>query len=293
MIKVEGHRLRPLRGTRTSTRCSSFLEGLRPRHRERRTRRTSALRARDRHRTRGCTRRSAARPASAPSPSKRRPRRTSIGRPPGSRAPRQIEKLDAPGGGRASFASPTPNGYTVEIVHGREQTRGASGDRGASPLNRGSDQPAPGNAPAACPRPDPPASSDIGTRRAARERLPPRASEWYQSRFGFLSLGRGLPGRRRRTSSRPSCAATCGRRLLSDHHTFLCVGHRRAVGFDHAAFEVEDIDAVMAGHDHLEGKPATTTTRASADTFSAVPGVRLLEAIRGATCSSTSPTATC
>ncbi len=36
----------------------------------------------------------------------------------------------------------------------------------------------------------------------------------------------------------------------SDHHTLLCVGVG-GVGFDHAAFEVEDIDAVMLGHDQL------------------------------------------
>lgn len=36
-----------------------------------------------------------------------------------------------------------------------------------------------------------------------------------------------------------------------DHHTFLCVGLGEP-GFDHAAFEVEDFDAVMAGHDHLK-----------------------------------------
>jgi hypothetical protein len=35
-----------------------------------------------------------------------------------------------------------------------------------------------------------------------------------------------------------------------DHHTFLCVGVG-GLGFDHAAFEVEDIDAVMLGHEHL------------------------------------------
>ena len=37
----------------------------------------------------------------------------------------------------------------------------------------------------------------------------------------------------------------------TDHHTLLCVGVG-AAGFDHAAFEVEDIDAVMLGHDHLK-----------------------------------------
>ena len=36
-----------------------------------------------------------------------------------------------------------------------------------------------------------------------------------------------------------------------DHHSFLCIGLGEAA-FDHAAFEVEDGDAVMLGHDHLE-----------------------------------------
>jgi hypothetical protein len=36
-----------------------------------------------------------------------------------------------------------------------------------------------------------------------------------------------------------------------DRHTFLCVGLGDR-GSDHAAFEVEDIDAVMIGHEQLQ-----------------------------------------
>ena len=36
----------------------------------------------------------------------------------------------------------------------------------------------------------------------------------------------------------------------TDHHTLLCVGVGEP-GFDHAAFEVEDLDALMVGHDLL------------------------------------------
>jgi hypothetical protein len=39
----------------------------------------------------------------------------------------------------------------------------------------------------------------------------------------------------------------------ADHHTLVCVGVGDAeTGLDHVAFEVEDIDAVMVGHEHLK-----------------------------------------
>ena len=76
-----------------------------------------------------------------------------------------------------------------------------------------------------------------------------RSEAWYKSRFGFLSSDEVYLGK-------PENVITAFMRCdrgddFTDHHTFLCVGVGE-VGFDHAAFEVEDIDAVMAGHDHLE-----------------------------------------
>jgi catechol-2,3-dioxygenase len=76
-----------------------------------------------------------------------------------------------------------------------------------------------------------------------------RQSEaWYKSRFGFVSSDEVYLGE-------PENLVTAFMRCdlgkqYTDHHSLLCVGLGE-VGFDHAAFEVEDIDALMLGHDHL------------------------------------------
>lgn len=157
-----------------------------------------------------------------------------------------IEKLAAPGGGSVVRFS-DPDGYGVEIVHGREELSPLE-IRGASPLNRGSDQP----------------------RRGTLQRVPAgpscvkrlghvvlrvsdfRESEaWYKSRFGFLTSDEVYLGEKDNVIT---AFMRCDRGdSYTDHHTFLCVGIGE-VGFDHAAFEVEDFDAVMAGHDHLVAK---------------------------------------
>ena len=75
-----------------------------------------------------------------------------------------------------------------------------------------------------------------------------RSREWYESRFGFVASDEVYLGDK---SNIITAFMRCDRgERYSDHHTLLCVGVG-GVGFDHAAFEVEDIDAVMLGHDHL------------------------------------------
>ena len=76
-----------------------------------------------------------------------------------------------------------------------------------------------------------------------------RTSEaWYKSNFGFVSSDDVYIGG-------PDNVITSFLRCdrgdeYTDHHTLLCVGVGEP-GFDHAAFEVEDLDALMLGHDHL------------------------------------------
>ena len=76
-----------------------------------------------------------------------------------------------------------------------------------------------------------------------------RASEaWYKARFGFItsdeialnpgfSLGAFLRCDRGETPT--------------DHHTLFLVQSPKGPGFNHAAFEVADLDDLMAGHAHL------------------------------------------
>ncbi len=155
-----------------------------------------------------------------------------------------VEKIDAPGGGqRVCFTD--LDGYAVEVVHGREELAPLP-VASASPYNRGSQRPRLGelqrveSGPARVKR--------LGhvVLRVADFR---RSEDWYKSRFGFLSSDEVYLGEQ---DNIITAFMRCDRgETYTDHHTFLCIGVGEP-GFDHAAFEVEDIDAVMTGHDHLK-----------------------------------------
>ncbi|MBW2294193.1 MAG: VOC family protein, partial [Deltaproteobacteria bacterium] len=75
------------------------------------------------------------------------------------------------------------------------------------------------------------------------------SKQWYASRFGFLTSDEVYLGD---PSNVVTAFMRCDRGDVHvDHHTFLCVGIGEP-GFDHVAFEVEDFDSVMLGHDHLK-----------------------------------------
>jgi catechol 2,3-dioxygenase-like lactoylglutathione lyase family enzyme len=154
-----------------------------------------------------------------------------------------IEDLDGPGGGRRVRFS-DPDGFPVEVVHGRRPLEPLP-VRVAPPHNNGSRHERLG-APLRF------ASGPAQVKRIGHAVLRVsdfRASEaWYKSHFGFLTSDEIYVGE-------PDQIITSFMRCdrgseFVDHHTFLCVGVGE-VGFEHAAFEVEDYDAVMIGHDHL------------------------------------------
>jgi catechol 2,3-dioxygenase-like lactoylglutathione lyase family enzyme len=155
-----------------------------------------------------------------------------------------IEKIDAPGGGqRVRFTD--PDGFDVEVVHGRDLLP-ALPVRSAEPLNQGSDRRRLGTL----------QRVDAGP--ACVKRLGhavirvsdfKQSQQWYQSRFGFVASDEVYIGE---PDNIVTAFLRCDRGAeYSDHHTLLCVGLGE-VGFDHCAFEVEDFDAVMAGHDHMK-----------------------------------------
>ncbi len=155
-----------------------------------------------------------------------------------------VEKIEAPGGGeRVRFSD--PDGFAVEIVHGRQELPPLT-VRSAAPLNRGSDRRRLGDLQRT--QAGPACVKRLGhiVLRVSDFR---RSEAWYKSRFGFLSSDEVYLGERDNVIT---AFMRCDRGdVYTDHHTFLCVGVGE-VGFDHAAFEVEDIDAVMLGHDHLK-----------------------------------------
>ncbi len=77
-----------------------------------------------------------------------------------------------------------------------------------------------------------------------------RASEaWYKSRFGFLTSDEieAAPGFAIGAFMRCDRGAE-----LTDHHTLFLLQSPAGAGFNHAAFEVADMNDVMTGHAHLK-----------------------------------------
>jgi catechol 2,3-dioxygenase-like lactoylglutathione lyase family enzyme len=155
-----------------------------------------------------------------------------------------VEPLSGPGGGsRVRFSD--PDGNSVEVVHGRALLEPLTVKQ-PLPLNRGS-------------------RVQRVRKRQHLEKGPAQvkrighcvvvvadfrtSDEWYKSRFGFLDSDRAYLGDPEKIFV---AFMRCDRgEEPVDHHTFLCVGVGEP-GFEHAAFEVEDFDAVMLGHDHLK-----------------------------------------
>lgn len=156
-----------------------------------------------------------------------------------------LEELDGPGGGRrVRFTD--PDGFSVEVVHGRQPAEALPVPH-AQPYNTGHERR----------RFNSLQRVERGPARVKRlghcvVRVSDfRASEaWYKQRFGFLSSDEIYLGE---ADNVVVAFMRCDRgNLPVDHHSFLCLGLGEP-GFDHAAFEVADIDAVMLGHEHLQG----------------------------------------
>jgi catechol 2,3-dioxygenase-like lactoylglutathione lyase family enzyme len=157
-----------------------------------------------------------------------------------------VEKIDAPGGGqRVQFTD--PDGYAIEIVHGRELLPPLA-VRSAAPLNRGSARQRYGALQRV--QAGPSSVKRVG-HAGLRVRDFRRSEAWYQSRFGFLSSDEVYLGA---PDNVIAAFMRCDRGdVHADHHTLVCVGVEEGeVGLDHVAFEVEDFDAVMVGHEHLK-----------------------------------------
>ena len=155
-----------------------------------------------------------------------------------------VEKVDAPGGGqRVRFTD--PDGHPVEVVYGREELAPLP-VRSAAALNRGSQRQRLGELQRLEAGPASVKRLGHAVLRVGDFR---RSQAWYTSHFGFLASDEIYLGER---DHLVASFMRCDRGdLPTDHHTFVCLGVGE-VGLDHAAFEVEDIDAVMLGHDHLK-----------------------------------------
>ena len=127
-----------------------------------------------------------------------------------------IEKIDAPGGGECVRFT-DPDGFAVEVVHGREQLAPLP-VTGASPLNRGSERVRLGTLQRVPGGPPPVKRLGHAVVRVSDFRA---SEEWYKSRFGFLSSDEVYIGE-------PDNVVTAfmrcdrGGRLLRPSHTAVC-----------------------------------------------------------------------
>jgi len=156
----------------------------------------------------------------------------------------QVERLDEPGGGRRVRIN-DPLGYQMEIVHGIEPADplpvdepllnwGGNKTRRAGELFRPVRGPSRvkrfGHAVIMCP--------NAGTQ-----------VKWYQDMFGLLCSDAVYAGAKENVIASFN---RCDRGDdFVDHHTFLCLEGKR-VGLNHLSFEVQHLDDLMMGHEHLK-----------------------------------------
>ena len=155
-----------------------------------------------------------------------------------------LEDRDAPGGGRMVVLS-DPDGNRVEVVAG--QVASAVPRGGAARVwNHSRSRPRDGRADVSVPKPA--CITRLG--HVVLDVADFRLSEaWYKARFGFITSDEieAMPGHALGAFMR------CDRGTEpTDHHTLFLLQHPNGPGFNHAAFEVDDLDDLMAGHYHLQ-----------------------------------------
>jgi hypothetical protein len=157
-----------------------------------------------------------------------------------------IEKIDEPGGG-SRVRIKEPNGYTIEVVHGIEKREPISTDAQlqntvAEPLNRTGEL-----------RRIPLGPSKI--HRIGHVVLcspePQKTAEWFRKMFGFVASDDIYI--EEESNLLASFNRLDGGENYVDHHALAFLAGETA-GLQHVSFEVQNIDDVFAGHDHMVSK---------------------------------------
>jgi catechol 2,3-dioxygenase-like lactoylglutathione lyase family enzyme len=157
----------------------------------------------------------------------------------------KIETIDDPGGGQRVVLT-DPNGFRVEVIFGDEKSEIL--DSPPPPVTNNSVKRARVNTPLRAAA-GPPVVQRLG-HVVLETPYFSRSVDWYASRLGLipsdvLHLETGDPVVAFMRCDRGDDPA--------DHHT-LVLGTSLGTGFNHAAFEVSDIDALAAGEQHLRSK---------------------------------------
>ncbi|MCU1397961.1 MAG: Glyoxalase/bleomycin resistance protein/dioxygenase [Acidimicrobiales bacterium] len=156
-----------------------------------------------------------------------------------------VIELDAPGAGRVVHAT-DPNGFRVEVVAGRSRVS-------RLPVRAA---PIPNDA-VTQPRRGVPLRLDAGPSHVKRlghcvvDVIDFRASEaWYKQHFGLVTSDEIQLDERNVLGAFLRCDRAD---RYVDHHSVFLVGVGRAA-FNHAAYEVADLDDLMTGHTHLTAR---------------------------------------
>lgn len=152
-------------------------------------------------------------------------------------------ELDEPGGGQCVRLT-EPNGYTIEIVFGIEtlpptEVKRQSINSGAQPLNRAGEVIRFASGPSSVKRIG---HAVLGSPRNIE------TVRWFRETLGLVCSDDVY-------AEKPENVIGSFSRLdrgeeYVDHHAFFCMRNERA-GLNHFSFEVQDIDDVFIGHDHL------------------------------------------
>ena len=155
-----------------------------------------------------------------------------------------VEDVDEPGGGKRVRLT-EPHGYRIEIVHGMETLDPLPVRRNV--VNYGLDRTRRVGELTRLPK-GPSQVKRIGHAVTMSPDLP-RSVAWYRETLGLLCSDDVY------AETEDNVVATFNRcdrgERYVDHHVFLNLQGPRA-GLNHMAFEVQDIDDVVMGHEHLE-----------------------------------------
>jgi catechol 2,3-dioxygenase-like lactoylglutathione lyase family enzyme len=154
-----------------------------------------------------------------------------------------VEAIDEPGGGRRVRLR-EPNGYQIEVVHGIKRLKPLPVKR--QPLNMGNDSLKRAGELMRPPK-GPSRVKRIGHGVMATPKLR-ETVRWFRETLGFICSDDVYAGSKENIIGSFN---RCDRgKQYVDHHVFFAVVNERA-GLNHLSFEVQDIDDVFLGHEHL------------------------------------------
>ena len=160
----------------------------------------------------------------------------------------RVEALDGPGGGLVVRLA-DPDGFRVEVVAG-QKILPVTAFTPRAPWNEWEEHPRLRQAK----RVEGGASHVVRLGHGVLNVTNFKSSEaWYKERFGLITSDaiELQPG------SAIGAFLRCDRgEKPADHHTLFLIQSPRGPGFNHAAFEVRDLDDLMSGHTHLRDRGA-------------------------------------